>query len=48
MLKAQAGASVVAIITLDHSFIIQPLRSKAEQGYVGNLSRDIPPIVSYP
>ena len=47
VLKAAAGVSLVAIITMDQSFIVQPLKSKTYQGYIGNLFKDIPPIVAY-
>jgi len=48
ILKAQAGKSVMAIITVDQSFLVQPLKNDSNQGYVGNLLRDIPPVVAYP
>jgi hypothetical protein len=32
---------------MDQSFIIQPLGEIGTQGYVGNLVRDIPPVVAY-
>ena len=47
VLKAQPGVSIMAVITMDQSFIVQPLKSKTEQGYIGNLYKDIPPIVAY-
>jgi hypothetical protein len=37
----------MGIICMDQSFIIQPLGSINNQGYVGNLVRDIPPVVAY-
>lgn len=47
VLKAEASTSVVAIITMDQSFIVQPLKNNTFQGYIGNLYRDIPPVVAY-
>ncbi len=47
ILKAEVWNSVMAIICMDQSFIVQPLASKTLQGYIGNLHRDIPPVVAY-
>jgi hypothetical protein len=49
ILKAQAGVSLIGIICMDLSFIVQPLGSShlKNQGYIGHLIKDIPPIVAY-
>ncbi len=38
----------MAIICLDLSFIVEPLGKNSLQGYIGNLKRDVPPVVVYP
>lgn len=32
---------------MDQSFLIQPLGLASSQGYIGNLIKDIPPVVAY-
>lgn len=48
ILKAQAGQSIMAIICMDLSLIVQPLGKNSLQGYIGNLKKDIPSVVVYP
>jgi hypothetical protein len=47
ILKAKAGSSAMAIITMDQSLIVQPLAPSSNQGYIGNLIKDIPPVMAY-
>ena len=47
ILVAQVCNSSIGIICMDQSFIIQPLGETGTQGYIGNLVRDIPPVVAY-
>ncbi len=47
ILKAQVCNSSMGIICIDLSFLIQPLGLANSQGYIGNLMRDIPPVVAY-
>jgi hypothetical protein len=37
----------MGIICIDLSFLIQPLGLANSQGYIGNLMRDIPPVVAF-
>ena len=46
ILKASLGDKMMGMISLDQSFIVEPISSpkgKVTQGYIGNLVRDIPP-----
>lgn len=50
ILKVSMGKGMMGMICLDQSFIIEPMqanKSKISQGYVGNLTRDIPTEILY-
>lgn len=44
------GIHVIGMITLDQSFIIEPImaneQGRKNQGYIGNLTKDVPPIIT--
>lgn len=49
ILKASLSDNLMGIISLDQSFVVEPIgngKAKVVQGYIGNLLRDIPPEIS--
>ena len=45
ILKASVSDNLLGMISLDQSFVVEPLstgRGRMFQGYIGNLQRDVP------
>ena len=49
ILRASLSDNLMGIISLDQSFVVEPIGGKARvvQGYIGNLLRDVPPEISH-